>query len=158
MPSGQELGVSNVRPYRGTPFYLWELFLTYCRVWRHCGCEAAINHPVPLPISTPLSIPDLDSHRIHAFKAPWVNFTQYKQELLVMHRPEKVSPKATSLGMLLESGKEEGRELALWICVTHFYKFLQENCLSIAKRGIKHSSESLTKGQMLMQICGKCSL
>lgn len=85
------------------------------------------------PISTSLSIPNLDNHQIHGFKACWMNFTQYKQELLILHTPKNVSSKDTDLGLLLESGREEGSEL---VCVTHFHKFIQENCLPIPKRGI----------------------
>lgn len=60
------------------------------------------------PISTSLSMPDSDNHQMHGFKARWMNFTQYKQELLVLHTPKNVSLKEANLGMLLESGREEG--------------------------------------------------
>lgn len=120
-------------PWGWTPFYLWILFLMCSSCVPHVNTLWLTSSNQYPPISTSLSIPNLDNHQIHGFKACWMNFTQYKQELLILHTPKNVSSKDTDLGLLLESGREEGSEL---VCVTHFHKFIQENCLPIPKRGI----------------------
>lgn len=53
----------------------------------YCICQYA-----PL-IAAYKSISDSDNHQHHAFKMLWMNFTEYVQELLVMHTPQNISTK-----------------------------------------------------------------
>lgn len=105
-------------------------------------------------ISTSIHLPEHSRLRQPSnawFQSMLVEF--YPAQATPSDTPKNVSPKEANLGMVLESGREEGRGGTMNLC--HLSLQISPGKLPFgSQERNKHCSESLTKGQIHVHIHG----